>query len=621
MKHIDFRLRLFLCLLGLFLLAFTTARVSLIIIYSDSFKTLTASQFVMSFLSGLKFDLATAATFVGIPFLMISLPVFNRKWFKTWSLIAIIEFFLMAPVLVADLIFFGHVKRHIGEEIKLIGNDFEFLKDFILGDYFIHVVVILAMPALLFVLFSRLIDKWYSKDFKLTTEPIRILFIIFFLVMAIRGWTFHGKPVGVADAFDYGSSAYGNIVLNGVFTSYQSARSSRSINHNFFGKDKAIDTAQRLVVEDDEEVINTLYPLMRERKSYSVNGEGYNVVIILLESWSFRFMDSFSGADYGVTPNFDSLANNGLMFTNFYANGQRSVFGIAATLVGVPTIPGIPFLGRGLEISNITRLGSILKARSYSSVGVQTSGRGSFRLEGIASALGFDEFYGREDISIVFPYQTDQAPSWGYDYDGLMLFKEKLDNIGRPFLGFFFSGTTHSPYVLLHEMFKKYPEDEPINRYLNSLYYSDYSLGEFFKFAKETDWFENTIFIITADHALGHMQKDTLDDKFRIPLVIYCPKLLPHKKFDFLSSQADLLPTIFEMLKLKSPYSSMGKSLLGDYENSITDNGAIKHSLKTRLETHAFKEGFDVDEAEKLLLSLDEAVHSLLKDNRWYQPD
>jgi phosphoglycerol transferase MdoB-like AlkP superfamily enzyme len=619
--------------MGLFLFAFTTARVALILIYSDSFTTLTASQFLMSFLSGLKFDLATAATFVGIPFLMISLPVFNRKWFKTWSLIAIIEFFLMAPIIVADLIFFGHVKRHIGEEIKLIGNDFEFLLDFIFGDYFIHVVVILTLPALLFVLFSRLIDRWYSRDFKLRTEPLRILFIVFFLVMGIRGWTFHGKPVGVVDAFDYGSSAYGNIVLNGVFTSYQSARSSKNINHNFFGKDEAINTAQGLIIEDDEEIINSRYPLMRERKSFSVNGEGYNIALILLESWSFRFIDSFTGDDYGVTPNFDSLANDGLMFTNFYANGQRSVFGIAATLVGVPTVPGIPFMGRGLEISNITRLGSILKEKGYSSVGVQTSGRGSFRLEGIFSALGFDEFYGREDISIVFPYQTDQAPSWGYDYDGLMLFKEKLDNIGNPFLGFFFSGTTHSPYVLLHEMFKKYPEDKPINRYLNSLYYADYSLGEFFKVARNTDWFENTIFIITADHALGHMQKDTLDDKFRIPFVVYCPKLISHKKFDFLSSQADVLPTIFEMLNLKPPYSAIGKSLLGDYEKRfvfftegdniglITNNGVIKHSLKTRLETHAFKDGFDEDEAERLLLSLDEAVYSLLKDNRWYQPD
>jgi phosphoglycerol transferase MdoB-like AlkP superfamily enzyme len=631
MKYLDFRLRLFLCLLGLFLIAFTTARIALILTHGDSFDSLVAGQLLLAFLSGLKFDLATSATFVGIPFLMMNLPIVSRKWFKAWTLIAIIEFFLMVPILVADHIFFGHVKRHIGDEIKLIGNDLGFLLDFTLKGYVPHLIFALAASVVLFMLLSKLIDKWYSKDFRFKTEPVRILAVIFFLVMAIRGFTFHGKPIGVVDAFDYGSSEYGNVVLNGVFTSYQSSRSSKSINHNFFGRENAINTAQGLVVESDERATDQNYPLMRARENFSVNAEGYNVVLILLESWSYKFIDSFSRSDFGATPNFDALANNGLMFTDFYANGQRSIIGIAASLTGIPAVPGMPTLGSGLELSNITRIGTVLKDRDYSTIFVQTSKRGSFRMEGIASASGFDEFYGKQDIPLIYPYKTDEEPAFGFDYDGLMFLKDKLDGAGKPFFAVFFSGTTHAPYILLDDAFQKYPHgSHSLNGYLNTLYYSDYSIGEFFKAVKRSSWFENTIFILTADHALGQFQGNTIDDKFSIPLVLYCPKLFSHRKIGFPSSQADIMPTIMEMLNLKTSYSAIGKSLLRDYENRfvfftegnniglITENGYLKHSLKTRLETRSFKDGFDANEAEKSLLSIDEALYTLLKENRWY---
>jgi len=107
----------------------------------------------------------------------------------------------------------------------------------------------------------------------------------------------------------------------------------------------------------------------------------------LLESWTPEYIDSFSDKNFAVTPNFDSIANNGLKFTNFYANGDRSIYGLTATLLGIPQILGIPYLGTGLEVYNIFRIGKIFDEMGYRTIFAQTSSSGSYRVDAIAKGL------------------------------------------------------------------------------------------------------------------------------------------------------------------------------------------------------------------------------------------
>jgi len=633
MRWLDFRLRLSLLLLALGLGTFLTARLFLLFIYRDIFSPLNFRQFLMAFVDGLRFDLCTFATFLGMPLFMINLPILRKSWYRFWSLLLLIELFIIACILTIDIVFFGYVKRHIGAEAVLIMNDIDYLLTHIYEQYLLHLIILIIFLIFLLLWIYRFINKYYStQKIRFSAELIRLFLLIAFLVFSIRGtFRFHGKPINVIDAFKYGKTEYGNLVLNGVFTAYHTLRSTKYINHNFYDETEAIKLSQQYIVEKDEIIINENYPLMRMKKKFFITTSRYNIVFFLLESWSAKFIDSFSQSHYGVTPNFDKIAKNGLMFLNFYANGQRSIEGIAAILVGIPTLPGLPYLGKGLEIVDITRLGKILKDYGYSTIFVQTSKRRSFRMEGIAAALGFEEFYGKEDIPMRQRYMTDKEPAFGYDYEGLMFLKERLDEIKEPFFAFFFSGTTHPPYILLDKKFEKYPHaPESLEGFLNTLYYADWSIGEFMKAAKKTDWFENTVFIFTADHTLGRFQGNDLRDRFWIPLVIYSPKLFSHRKINYLGSQADLIPTIIELLNIKAPYTAVGKSLFGDYKkrfvffvegNNIglmTKDGYLKHNYKQRLETKAFNKNFDVKEAENTLLSIDEALYILLKQNRWY---
>ncbi len=118
----------------------------------------------------------------------------------------------------------------------------------------------------------------------------------------------------------------------------------------------------------------------------------------MFESLSAGYVDSFSENDYGVTPNFDYYANNGLKFTNFYANGQRSLTGITALLAGITQPHGMPPLGEGLELSKLSYLGKLAAQNGYDTLAIQSSNRGSFKVDAIMNLAGFKQYYGAEDI-------------------------------------------------------------------------------------------------------------------------------------------------------------------------------------------------------------------------------
>jgi len=545
----------------------------------------------------------------------------------------VLELFIGISILVGDVVFFGFVKRHLASELILIKNDFDYIINYALHHYLIELILWILSFFIFVKIVTILIKQWYKKEKILFwKEVLRIGGFVLFCFLSIMGkLNLHGKPINIVDAYRYSEAEYGNLVLNGIFTTYQTLRSSEFFDYNFLNEKEAIKLAQKVLITEDERVINPNYPLMRVREKFHFKAKArYNVVILLMESWTAEYIDSFSGKHYGVTPNFDDLASKGIKFINFYANGQRSVEGIAAVLTGVFTLPGVPYLGKGLELSDIVRIGKLLKSYGYHSIFVQTSIRRSFRMDGIASALGFDEYYGAEDIPMLLKYNATEKPAFGYDYEGLMFLKKKLDSIKQPFFAFFFSGTTHPPFVLPDRRFEKYPHNsQGLNGYLNTLYYSDWSLGEFFKLAKKSSWFKNTIFIITGDHTVANFRGEDSKKNHWIPLVIYAPYILKSGVITTIGSQLDIIPTLIDLLNLKVPYTALGRSLFskkhknfaifseGNLLGILNKNGYLKCAGKKVVEVKGWNKK-ESEEEKKILFSLVQSTYTLLKRNRWY---
>jgi len=624
---------------------FTLLRIVLYISQTDYFSDLSLSQVLIAFIDGIRFDLSIILTFTGLPLFLINLPIKSKIWLKVWAIIVTMIFIAMLLILVGDVFYFDVVDRHLGDDLLLALDDTDFIWSFAINQYWYVLIFFILIFTFYIRNLLRKINRNYDEQKTGFVKEILIqIAIVLLIIIGIRG-SFGDKPINLINAFGQGSSEYGNLTLNGVFSVYHVSRSAGKIKHNFYSKNDSYSHALKLIVDSNDIVSDKKYPLMRKFEKFSINSGNkrkFNIVVFLLESWTPQYIDCYSNKGYAVTPNFDTIAQNGLKFTNAYANGDRSIYGITSTLLGIFQPLGIPYLGTGLELYNIFRIGKIFDAMNYRTIFAQTSSSGSYRVDAIAKGLGFKEYYAQQDFPKANIYETDETPHFGWDYEALMYLENKISEQNKPFFAYLFTGTTHEEYVLPSKKFEKFPHKRnDLNGYLNTLLYSDWAFSQFFKEAKKKPWFKNTIFIFTADHVCRYVGK-TIQEKFHIPLVIYAPGIIQPAESDIIASQADVPATIFDILNIKTEYTGTGKSLMQNYDNRfvigrrgetmfyVNKHGNIQHNLNVMLEhqinTNMSKteDGFNdesqiLNSMKKDLLSVDQFLYSLIKGNKFYK--
>ncbi|HEX4844868.1 MAG TPA: LTA synthase family protein [Geothrix sp.] len=620
---------------GLILASFSVVRALLLARYWDIYQKKAKAGIAQAFLRGLRFDLSIVLTFCGLPILMLLLPVPGLPaldggvgpWSVGWLAVMLLLGLLMLLLLTADLYYFGDVQRHIGNEILLLWDDRTEIMKMATGGY--------ALPvAIFFVLVGALGWAWFWFA-RLPMTPVSHPGLVFTIVLllvffGVRG-NYKGKSLNIIDAFRGGDTDLGNLSLNGVFTAYHASRASQLTPHRFMEDAEALEKTLEGLGGADRPRVHAEYPLLRAYEENVPNG--HNLVFILLESWSRKYVDAFGGRGYGATPNLDRLAAEGIQFRRFHSVGQRSINAIQAVLSGAPVLPGLPQLGAGLESSNVLQLGHAAVSHGYRTLFVKSSKRRSFRVDSIAHSAGFQEYYGAEDMPMLLDYKNPNSSHFGWDYETLMFLKAKLDEGTGPFLGFTFTGTTHVPYPDLGPKFSIRPHAvDTENGFLNTLHYGDWSLGEFFKAAESEPWFDRTIFVMTADTTLGLFQSGEFSERFEVPLVLYAPKILKPGVVDTLGSQLDLLPTIYDLLGFQDPFTALGDSLFrkqcevalfdqGGVLGLIGKGGYLRHSLRNRLEAVSLGADLsdaDFDRMEELLLAFAQTSYRQLKSNRWF---
>lgn len=630
----DFRLKLSLLAVLAACALFTAARLALFWLNHGFFAALSAPEIRSAFLNGLRFDFSVIALFMGPVILLLNLPLKSARWVKIWTGVLTAEWIVMAGFLIGDLIYFPKVNRHIAEEIVQVSNDWGFVISYMLTQTWLPLFILLGGFALAVWGISRWTDKHYLPRAWGWKKTVALLLAVTALsVLGIRGHLGTGKSIGVADVYNYASSPAGAaLTLNGVFTAYQVGRKGAVDIANNFPPAEAVKNTQKLLIAPDETAAEPNFPLMRRRTDAApAPAKKYNVMIVLLEGWHPYYVDGLSHNNFGSTPVFDQILKDGVNFTNAYAAGQRSIFGFAAVFAGVPLVPGLPMFGYGLELSAFSPMPKHFSDAGYYTFFAQTSSRDSYRLCALASYLGARDSYGWEDIPERLKYK-DRAP-FGYDYDAMMFAADKIKNRKEPnFMGMVFTGITHEPFASTLPQFDRYPYDSWEHGFLNTLSFADWSIGELLRRAKEDGWFDDTIFVFVADHTSGGPADGSLKNHFRIPLVVYAPKILKPKQVEYVVSQLDIVPTLYRLTGLNPMYTAFGRDMFdASYSRAalvsegvniglVTDKGAIRHSGGKLLSAEEYAPGFDVKQAEETLLSLDKAAYTLLKENRWYDP-
>lgn len=300
---------------------------------------------------------------------------------------------------------------------------------------------------------------------------------------------------------------------------------------------------------------NEKYPVERI-VNFSKKPLRHNVMIFVMESFGSEFVGAL-GASPSYTPRFDALCEKGMLFTNIYSIGNRTVRGLEGVLAGFPPLPAESLVKMKFS-SSIRTLPEILKEKGYENYFVY-GGRGIFdNMKPFALRYGFDFFIEQKDFK-----NPSFETIWGAadeDIFNMSLEKAKAAHLsGRPFLFLTLSVSNHKPYTYPAG---RIPEDPMKKKRSHAVKYSDWALGEFFARAEKEPFYRDTIFVIIADHGARVYGSQEIPIKsYKIPLLIIAPGLKPGRS-NVLGSSADVPPTVMSLLNqsYKSPF--FGKSLL-----------------------------------------------------------
>lgn len=419
----------------------------------------------------------------------------------------------------------------------------------------------------LFVLTSALWVFLYKKikvqDFKPTRyvpyfsfSTVGFLMIVLFVIGGIRGGDFKKstRPINLLDASrNVKNIVHSDIVLNTPFAII------RTLFSNSFLKVDYPEVNPQVIADKIQPV-----------KSYHNNPKTKpNVVVFILESYGREYIGAFNKKsnipDYkSHAPFLDSLAQHSMIFTNAYANGRQSIHGMSSVLAGIPSFKD-GFTSSPYPKQKIESLVSTLKGEGYNTSFFHGAANGSMGFLGFSKILGIDDYYGRTE----FNDDSQFDGFWGiWDEPFLQYMKKTLDTKKTPFFASVFTVSSHEPYVIPEKYKKRFHEGGvPIHK---AVEYTDYAVKRFFEEAKKEPWFENTIFVMVADHCnqIYYDEYQKPINRFAVPILIYKPNSSYVGVDEDLAQQIDIYPTILDMIGYDKPFRSWGRSLL-DKKSSV----------------------------------------------------
>lgn len=356
------------------------------------------------------------------------------------------------------------------------------------------------------------------------------------------------RPINLLDASRFVTDAsQADFVLNTPFAII------RTWNTNTFKKVNLVDKT-------------TIDSLLVPIKHYKNNPKTKpNVVILILESYAKEYISAFNRdmniPNYrGYSPFVDSLAQHSMIYTNGYANGYKSIHGMSSVIAGIPSFKDA-FTSSPYPKQKIESLVSVLKSEGYDTSFFHGAPNGSMGFLGFGNILGYDHYYGKNEYN----NDADFDGVWGiWDEPFMQYFNKTISKKQQPFMATLFSVSSHEPYIVPDKYIGKFPKgDNPIHQCIG---YTDYALKQFFNAAKKEKWYQNTIFVLVADHDNLIYYDDYLKDQnfHTVPILFFSP----NKKYVGVNKdwaqQIDIYPTLLDMIGYDKPFRSWGRSLISE---------------------------------------------------------
>lgn len=539
---------------------FMLCRIVFFFVNLEFFNCITFSQFITICQGGLLFDLSGVLYLNLLYLLMLIIPFrfrYQKNYLNTAKWIFYITNSIGLVMNCIDMVYFKFTNRRTTSTIFTeFSNEGNLGKVFAEGfvEYWYVVLFGIAIIFLLVKLYyspTSLAQREEKHITYYTKNIVAMAIAIMFTIFGIRGGIgSFVRPITLSNANKYiNKSLESAIVLNTPFCMIRTLGKKVYKNPKYFSP---------------EELASIYEPIITPNPTAKFRNK--NVVVIILESFSKEFVgelnkDLDNGKYKGYTPFLDSLIREGLTFEYTYANGRKSIDAMPSVLSSIPMFYE-PYIATRYSTNKVSGIAGELNNKGYYTAFFHGAPNGSMGFEAYANVTGFNDYYGKDE----YANDADYDGYWAiWDEEFLQFYSHKMSSFKQPFMTAVFTATSHHPFQIPKRYVKKYPEEggHPLHKCIR---YSDNALKHFFETSSKEAWFQNTLFVITADHTNALTRKEYLNDAgfFKVPILFYTPNGELKGRRQEIAQQIDIMPTVLDYLNYDKPYIAFGHNLLDE---------------------------------------------------------
>ncbi len=533
---------------------FFIARVVYYLVNLSLFPQVDLAEALSILSGGVVFDLAGVA-YINLLYLLIMLFPLHVKETKIYQNVAKWIFLLFNSVALmanlADAVYYPFTKRRTTSSVfSEFGNDsgvFKVMFDAAISNWYLILIFGLLCYAL-----ARLYRSAHGKFTVVNLwiyYPLQLLYLLCAValsVFAIRGGIGADvRPVTISNAAQYVSDPNNSpLVLNTPFSVI------RTIGKVSFKDPKYFQSQEELAA---------LFSPIKESAGES-EAKAQNVVILIVESFGREYIGALNDdpAKKSYTPFLDSLVSQSLTFDHSFANGLKSIDAMPSILSSIPMFVE-PYFVTPASVNELSGVAGELRKVGYHTSFFHGAANGSMGFQAFANATRFAEYYGREN----FNDDTHFDGRWAiWDEEFLQYYASMLSTFEPPFASALFTASSHHPFKVPSRYENYFDQGTiPIHQCVG---YTDNALRLFFQAASKEEWFDSTLFVITADHTslTAYPEERNSMSVFSIPIILYQHGSQLKGRSDVIAQQIDIMPTVLNYLGYNDSYLAFGQDLL-----------------------------------------------------------
>ncbi len=556
-----------------------------------------AGSLAGTFLHGIMLDISATGYFFIIPaLLMIPGVVFTGKWFKIfigWYTFLLIV--VSSVIIVADTLLYKYWGFRMDYTVLMyLKTPKEAVASVTLLQTIGVLTGIILISAVSIYLFRRFIIRLFDGFEKIRLWIPAMLFFMTFLgslIIPIRGG-FGIAPINAGSVYFSQDIFVNHTAINVTWNLGSSVFNKKQTKNPYSYGDPAeaakLEASLTAPCRVTEKLLNSSRP---------------NILFLVLESFGSALIGPLGG-DSLTTPCFNRYASEGVLFTNFFASGNRTDKAMPSILNGYPAQPAASIMKEPRKTQSLPGIIRTMNTLGYKS---------AFWYGGEINFANFNSFVinnGFGQIITMNNFNPEYYNSkWGvHDHILFETLKDSMAHVREPFIDVVLTLSSHEPFEVPMDPVFKGKDD--LTKFKNSIYYTDKTIGAFLDWAKQTSWWKNTLVILVADHCRRNSLEELAysEDIFRIPM-LWLGGALKTKaiRIDKLGSQVDIPLTLLHQMDLDDNYP-FGKDLLSGESKSfafytfnegfafITDSSRYIYDHK--LGGPVVKEGANADSAE-----------------------